>query len=72
MAKSVDGTGQMRIRQITSDGKAGPIQLIAEGSYSRNAGFPQMTRAGDQLVYAWPEPGDPRQVLTAFSPLDDG
>jgi len=72
MAKSADGTGQLRIRQITSDGQAGPIQLIAEGKYSRNAGFPQMIRAGDQLVYAWPEPGDPRQVLTAFSRLDDG
>jgi len=71
MAKSADGTGQMRIRQITSDGKAGPIQLLAEGKYSRNAGFPQMIRAGNRLVYAWPEPGEPRQVLTAFSQLDN-
>jgi len=72
MAKSADGTGQLRMRQLTIKGDPGPIQRIAEGNYSRNAGFPQMVRAGDRLVYSWPEPGEPRQVLTAFSPLGGG
>jgi len=72
MAKSADGTGQLRMRRLTINGEPESIQQIAEGNYSRNAGFPQMIRAGDRLVYAWPEPGEPRQVLTAFSPLGDG
>ncbi|MAF82806.1 MAG: sialidase family protein [Gammaproteobacteria bacterium] len=67
MSKSDDGNGQVRMRQVTSDGQTGPIQLIAEGKYSRNSGFPQMVKAGDQLVFAWPEPGEPKQILTAFS-----
>jgi len=65
-------TAELRMRRITTAGEAGPIQLITTGKYSRNAGFPQMVRAGNRLVYAWPEPGKPRQVRTAFSPLGDG
>lgn len=72
MSKSADGAGQMRMRQVTMNGETDPVQQIAEGKYSRNSGFPQMVRAGNRLVYAWPEPGEPRQVLTAFSPLGDG
>ncbi len=72
MGKSGEGIGQIRMREVTVEGERGPIQLIAEGRYSRNTGFPQMVRAGDRLVYAWPEPGKPRQVRTAFSPLGDG
>jgi hypothetical protein len=53
-------------------GDAGPIRVIAEGEYPRRTGFPQMVRAGDRLVFAWPEPGKPKQVFTAYSPLDDG
>jgi hypothetical protein len=72
LAKSEDGVGQSRMRQVTIGGDAGPVQVIAAGEYSRNSGFPQMVKAGDRLVYAWPEPGKPQRVLTAFSPLGDG
>lgn len=72
MGRSGKGVGQIRRREVTVEGERGPIQLIAEGRFSRNTGFPQMVRAGDRLVYAWPEPGKPRQVRTAFSPLGDG
>jgi len=72
VAKPTKDTAELRMRRITTAGEAGPIQLIAAGKYSRNAGFPQMVRAGNRLVYAWPEPGEPRQVRTAFSPFDGG
>jgi hypothetical protein len=72
LAKSDEGVGQLRIRQVPMRGDAGPIRVIAEGEYPRRTGFPQMVRAGDRLVFAWPEPGKPKQVLTAYSPLDDG
>ena len=44
-----------------------PIHIVAEGGFTRNSGFPQMIRVGDQLVFAWPEPGDPKHVRTAIS-----
>jgi hypothetical protein len=72
VAKSAADVGQMRMRKVTIDGDAGPIQVIAESKYARNAGFPQMVRAGERLVYAWPEPGEPGEVLTMYSPLGDG
>ena len=70
--KSQDGTGQLRVRRVTSEGELGEIELITEGEYSRNAGFPQMVRAGDRLVFAWPEPGEPRAVRTKSIPLSGG
>jgi len=72
VAKPTKDTAELRMRRITTAGEPGPIQLITTGKYSRNAGFPQMIRAGNRLVYAWPEPGEPRQVRTAFSPFDGG
>ncbi len=72
IGKSAEGVGQLRMRQVTADGETGPVRVIAEGKYSRNSGFPQIVTAGDRLVYAWPDPGKPKQVLTAFSPLGGG
>lgn len=66
VAKPDDETAQLRLRRATIDGNPGPIEIVAQGRYSRNAGFPQMVRAGDRLVFAWPEPGEPRRVLTAY------
>ncbi len=70
--KTEAGIGQVRMRQVTMGGDRGPVQVIAEGQYSRNSGFPQMVRAGDRLVFAWPGSGESKQVLTAFSPLGGG
>lgn len=69
VGKPDDDTGQLRLRRVTIDGDMGPIELITQGTYSRNAGFPQMIRAGDRLIFAWPEPGDPKRVLTAYRSL---
>lgn len=39
--------------KVNKDGtKATPV-VIAESSDARSSGFPQMTRAGDQLIFAW-------------------
>jgi hypothetical protein len=72
VAKSEEGAGQLRMRQVTVAGDMGPIELVTEGEYSRNAGFPQMVKAGGRLVFAWPEPGEPRHVHTAYLRLDEG
>jgi hypothetical protein len=69
LVKSDNGASQLRTRRVPVSGDAGPVEVVAEGTYSRSAGFPQMVKANNRLVFAWPEPGEPRQVLTAFSPL---
>ncbi len=72
MGKSAEGIGQVRMREVTPGGELGSIHLITEGKFSRNTGFPQMIRADDRLVFAWPESGKPRQVSTAYLPLIEG
>jgi hypothetical protein len=71
VGRTGDGGAELRMRSVTPAGEQGPVRVVAEGPYARNAGFPQMVRSGDRLVYAWPEPGEPRRVLTALSPLGD-
>lgn len=70
IGKPDDDTGELRMRTVTMDGALTPVQVIATGAYSRNAGFPQMVRAGSQLVYAWPEAGDERSIHTAVARLE--
>jgi hypothetical protein len=70
LAKSDEGIGQLRMRQVSTRGDAGPIQVIAEGEFPRRTGFPQMVRAGNRLVFAWPESGEPKQINTAILSLD--
>lgn len=68
-AKTADGVGQIRMRRMPIGGDPGPVQLIAEGDVSRNAGFPQMIAGRDRLVHAWTEPGEPSRLRTAWSAL---
>jgi len=72
MGKTEDDVGQVRLRRVSSDGDLGPIHIVAEGPFTRNSGFPQMIRVDDRLVFAWPEPGDPKHVRTAISSTGDG
>jgi hypothetical protein len=69
MGRTDDGAGQVRVRRVSTAGEPGPMHVVAEGAFTRNSGFPQMVRAGDRLVFAWPEPRDPKRVLTAVAPL---
>lgn len=39
--------------KVNADGSKGQPIVIAESSDSRSSGFPQMTKAGDQLIFAW-------------------
>ena len=39
--------------KINADGSKGKPITIAESSDSRASGFPQMTKAGNQLIFAW-------------------
>jgi len=68
-AKTPAGVGQLRVKRVPAGGPAGPVQVVAEGEMGRGAGFPQLSYSRDRLVHAWTRPGEPSQVLTAWSLL---
>lgn len=43
----------IKAMRIEQDGTKGEPVLIATSSEARSSGFPQMTRAGDKLIFAW-------------------
>jgi hypothetical protein len=59
----------LRARPFTRDGAAGAAVSVAAASVQRTAGFPQMVRAGDGLLFAWTDAAAPQQVRTAFARL---
>ena len=70
VARTGKETGELRVRQVSMSGEMSPVQVIVAGAYSRSSGFPQMVRAGNRLVLAWPEAGEPAQVLTSWAALN--
>ncbi len=63
------GGAEIRAQPFSRDGVRGPAILVADTSVHRASGFPQMIRAGDGLLFAWTDSGDPAQVRTAFARL---
>jgi hypothetical protein len=57
--------GEVRVRLLRPDGSRGPSTTVAESSAARVSGFPQMARAGDEIIFAWTDPGPPSRVRTA-------
>jgi len=55
----------LRIAAVAPDGRLGKPLDLAAMSPARSSGFPQMLRAGDDLVFAWTEVGETRRVRTA-------
>ncbi len=43
----------IKAAKIYNDGKKEPSITIASSSESRSSGFPQMTKAGNKLIFAW-------------------
>jgi hypothetical protein len=56
-------------RPFDQAGPAGVEAIIASSTVQRSSGFPQMVRAGPELVFAWTESSDPPQVRTARARL---
>jgi hypothetical protein len=48
----MEGT-TIKAAKVHSDGIKEPSIIIAESSESRSSGFPQMTKSGNQLIFAW-------------------
>lgn len=61
----------LRAAAVAPDGSLGTPLDIAPMSPARSSGFPQMLRAGDELVFAWTEVGESRQLKTAKIRIGD-
>lgn len=59
--------GEVKVRRVRSDGSRDEAITIAESGVARASGFPQMTRAGNEIIFAWTEPGTPSRVRTAVA-----
>jgi len=71
VARAGEGA-ELRFRSIGRSGERGPIVVVSPTSASRAAGFPQMVRAGDRILFAWTEPREPSRLRTALSrPIGD-
>jgi hypothetical protein len=60
---------EVRGRVIAADGTPGDSRTLAATGAGRSAGFPRMSRRGDDVVLAWTEPGDPSRVRAALLPF---
>jgi hypothetical protein len=60
------GAASLRLRRITRDGARGEATTVAVSSGARSSGFPRLARAGNRVVIAWRDAGDPPQVRTAI------
>jgi hypothetical protein len=62
-------SSEVRVRRIGADGRLSPATRVVTVADSRRSGFPRMARSGDQLMFAWTEPGERSQVRLARAPL---
>lgn len=62
-------SSEVRVRRISAGGVLSPATRVVTVAGSRRSGFPRMARSGDQLLFAWTEPGDRAQVRLATAPI---
>lgn len=44
---------QIAARKVNENGELGEVIVVAQTSSARSSGFPQMTKAGDHVLFAW-------------------
>lgn len=60
---------EIRLRRIKPDGSRGQTVTVAESTTARSSGFPRMARVGDEVIFAWTQPGTLSGVRTAVANL---
>lgn len=62
--------GEVKVRLVRPDGSRGQSITVAESNVARVSGFPQMARIGDEIIFAWTDPGTPivRTAVGRFVP----
>ena len=68
LRSDADGVAIM-IRRITAEGMLGDSQMVAHIDIGRPADFPQMVRAGRQLIFAWSDFDGEGTVKTAVAEI---
>ena len=68
MARAGD-RAEIRWRRVAPDGEAGTVHSLVETSAERAAGVPQMTLYGEDLIFAWVEPGEPTRLRSRRVPI---
>lgn len=57
--------GNIRAVKVNDDGSKDPAVTIASSSEARSSGFPQMTKGGNELIFAWTD--DKEKIIKAAS-----
>ncbi|HSR38528.1 MAG TPA: hypothetical protein VLL95_06395 [Phnomibacter sp.] len=60
---------EIKLLSVSDKGKTGTVRSVAASSSKRAAGFPQLTKYGNKLVFAWTDL-DTKQVQTALLPFE--
>jgi hypothetical protein len=59
----------LRVRQVRESGDLSPDRVITPLTAERPSGFPHLIVQGDQVVFAWTEPGSPARIRAARAQL---
>jgi len=62
----MEGT-EIKAVKVRSDGVKEQSVVIAASSESRSSGFPQMTKSGDKLIFAWTDSKEKSLKLASLS-----
>lgn len=57
----------IKAMKVSSNGKKGSSIIVSSSSESRSGGFPQMTKSGDQIIFAWTD--DKKKTIKVASLL---
>ncbi len=64
-----DAGAEVRLRAISPGGVRSPAMTVANSAAARSSGFPRMVRSGNEIVFAWTQPGDSARVRMATAQL---
>jgi hypothetical protein len=57
--------GEIKVRRVRPDGSREPALGVAIAGVARATGFPRMTRAGEEIIFAWTDASSPSRVRVA-------
>jgi hypothetical protein len=60
---------EIRVRRVRPDGSRDQSLAVAESNALRPTGFPQLARAGNEVIFAWTQPGSPSSVQVAVAKI---
>ena len=60
---------EFRIRRAERNGSRSASLAVSEIASGRSSGYPRLARRGNELIFAWTEPGERSQVRTAVARL---